>query len=302
MAMTVNPAATAETSAPFRHEAIYAFRFDTDDDRNEDVSFKLRFTENADSQRYDVIRSDHAPDGLDGEVIVSANLDVPAQAAMSGVRTFAGVVRDAFAGDAAALEKFKAAYADSRYEPEAFENRVNFFHGRTVAAIVLEVPNTLISNKVQVQAWSTVSLHGHAPEQQVARWGLPLFTHIFLPDAELREQFNRSRPCDDATVFGNATADAVSRYTRMAGTTADPENYGRRVVSRFGSLTLPYQLGTAASFDYAGFNGRALNDNVMDNMLSLLTNSPLGTGVRPDPELIDLNFPYFQPISRTNSH
>ena len=77
---------------------------------------------------------------------------------------------------------------------------------------------------------------------------------------------------------------------------------GRRVVSRFGSLTLPYQLGTAASFDYAGFNGRALNDNVMDNMLSLLTNSPLGTGVRPDPELIDLNFPYFQPISRTNSH
>ena len=52
----------------------------------------------------------------------------------------------------------------------------------------------------------------------------------------------------------------------------------------FGSLTLPYELGTVASFDYTGFNGRALRDNVMDTMLSLLTNSPLGTGIAPDPD------------------
>jgi Domain of unknown function (DUF4331) len=299
LAMTVNPAATAETSAPFRDEAIYAFRLDTDGDRREDVSFKVRFAEHAGSQRFDVIRSDRTPGGLDGDVVLRGDLDVVTDPTTTGVRAFAGVVLDPFAGDAAALEKFKAAGVEGRYEPAAFDNRVNFFHDRTVAAIVLEVPNSLISNDLHVHAWSTVSLHGHAPERQVARWGLPLFTHIYLPDAELREQFNRTAPSDDATVFADATVHTVSRYARMAGTAADPEAYGHRVAALFGSVTLPYRLGSTASFDYTGFNGRGLGDNVMDNMLSLLTNSPLGTGIKPDPNLINGSFPYLRPVSGT---
>jgi Domain of unknown function (DUF4331) len=302
MAMTVNPAVTAQTSAPFRDEAVYAFRFDTNGDRREDVSFKVRFDEREDSQSFDVIRADHAPDGLDGDVIVSARLGVATEGTTPGVRAFAGVVRDAFAGDAAALEEFKAAFADGRYEPAAFGNHVNFFHDRSVAAIVVEVPNTLIGNDIQVHAWSTVSLCGHAAEQQVARWGLPLFTHVYLPDAEVRERFNRSRPSDDASIFVDATMDTVSRYTRLAGSAADPDAYGRRVAALFGSLTLPYQLGTVASFDYTGFNGRALRDNVMDIVLSLLTNSPLGAGIRPDPMLIYADFPYLQPVSSADPH
>jgi len=59
---------------------------------------------------------------------------------------------------------------------------------------------------------------------------------------------------------------------------------------------LPYDLGTVASFDYTGFNGRSLCDNVMDNMLSLLTNSPLGTGIAPDPADFTVTFPYLQPV------
>jgi hypothetical protein len=31
----------------------------------------------------------------------------------------------------------------------------------------------------------------------------------------------------------------------------------------------------------------------MDNMLSVLTNSPLGTGIAPDPARICKDFPYF---------
>lgn len=43
MAMTVNRAATPGTAAPFRDEGLYVFRFDTDGDAREDVSFKVRF-------------------------------------------------------------------------------------------------------------------------------------------------------------------------------------------------------------------------------------------------------------------
>ena len=38
-------------------------------------------------------------------------------------------------------------------------------------------------------------------------------------------------------------------------------------------MTLPYELGTPASFDYTGMNGRGLMDNVLDNVLSVSTDS-----------------------------
>jgi hypothetical protein len=155
----------------------------------------------------------------------------------------------------------------------------------------------LISNTARVHAWATVSLYGHAPEQQVARWGLPLLTHIYLGGDDLRERFNRSRPCDDNSLFISSITSTVSAYAAMAGSTDDPEAYGLRVAALFGTLTLPYDLGTAASFDYTGFNGRSLRNNVMDNMLSLLTNSPLGTGIAPDPARFTPTFPYLQPVT-----
>jgi hypothetical protein len=296
MAITVNPAATAQTVAPFRDEAIYAIQLDLDNNGRPDISFKVRFTDHAGSQRYDVIRSSTEHYGLNGDVIANGLLNDMSDPE-SGVRTFSGVVRDPFAGDAQALEQFKAAFADGRYEPQAFDNHVNFFHDRTVAAIVLEVPNQLIGNDIQIHAWSTVSLFGHAPEQQVARWGLPLFTHIFLPDAELRERFNRTSPFEESAAFLTAAASTVSSYTQIAGTTPEPDVYGNRVASMFGSLTLPYRVGSTASFDYTGFNGRALGDNVMDTMLTLLTNSPLGTGIAPDPQFLAHDFPFLQPAS-----
>ena len=48
MAMTVNGAATIDGPPPFRDEALYVFRFDTDGDHREDVSFKVRFGEPVD--------------------------------------------------------------------------------------------------------------------------------------------------------------------------------------------------------------------------------------------------------------
>ena len=56
---------------------------------------------------------------------------------------------------------------------------------------------------------------------------------------------------------------------------------------------LPYELDTSASFSFAAFNGRALCDDVMDVMLTLVTNTALGDGVAPDVRLMRPEFPYF---------
>jgi hypothetical protein len=291
MAMTVNPAATPDTVMPFRSEAVYTFHFDTDFDGSENVSFAVGFS---DGQEFTVRRNVHAGDGSAGDVLLSG-VTGASTSGSDGAQAFAGVVHDAFAGDAAALNAFKDAFLRGEYRPESFDNQVNYFHDRTLAAIVLEVPTRLISQTPQVNMWATVLLHGHAPDQQVARWGLPLFTHIFLRDDELREQFNRTAPSEDNAEFVASSIEIVTRYVTASGTATDPAAYARRVANLFGSFTLPYALGSAASFDFAGFNGRSLNDNVMDVMLTLLVNAPLGTGIRPDPARFSAEYPYLRP-------
>lgn len=301
LAMTVNPEVSPDQSIAFRpDEGLYAFRFDLDGDAREDLAFKITFSEafhdvgGQHRQHYAVRRATGpaAQTGIDGlaiaQGITNEILDV------DGVRCFAGVAPDVFAGDGRALGAFLEAFEAGGHAPEVFENRENSFAQRHVAAIVLEVPNELIGEGI-VHAWATISLVGHAPEIQVARWGLPLITHLFLRHSEdMKEAFNRSSPLE-AEEFRPRIAHVIRETTLRAGTAADPDAYAARVLQRLGPIMLPYRIGTVASFDYVGFNGRGLADDVMDVMLSLTTNAPLGDGVAPDPRRFTQTFPYFRP-------
>jgi hypothetical protein len=60
-----------------------------------------------------------------------------------------------------------------------------------------------------VHAWATTSLYGHAPEVQVSRWGLPLITRVFMPDMDMREEYNRSVPADADVISKERFADEL---------------------------------------------------------------------------------------------
>jgi hypothetical protein len=160
------------------------------------------------------------------------------------------------------------------------------------------VPNSLIGDGT-IGCWATASLFGHAPEVQVSRWGLPLITNIFIPDMQMREDFNRGLPVNDLAAFGAQIADIGEKLSDLAASHANPNNYGRRLAERLLPAILPYRIGTLAAFDYAGFNGRGLADDAMDVILTLATNTPLGDGVAPDRSRIRNAFPYFgEPYTR----
>jgi hypothetical protein len=137
---------------------------------------------------------------------------------------------------------------------------------------------------------------------QVSRWGLPLITHLFLNDPnhqEVKESFNISVPADDVASFSKYIADFTQKMTTYAGSVMNPEEYGKQMVARLCPTTLPYELGTPAAFDLAGFNGRPLGDDVMDVMLTLASNKPLQDGAVPDHKRIRTEFPYFgEPYSK----
>jgi hypothetical protein len=308
MAMTVNPDAARLAPDTFRDEGIYAFRFDLNGDSREEVTFKVRFgevrhasgDEHVHVQPLQLRRATGAEAirGAAGELLLEAKTGEVVQ--KSGIRVYAGLAPDLFAGDAVAILHFMASfYKDKRYDPDAFQNRQNYFAKRNVSVIVVEVPNHLIG-KGTVRAWTTVSLYGHAPEVQVSRWGLPLVTHVFLGDIaqdgrteDLREKFNRSVPADDVVNFAAPIAEFAEKMASAAGSAVHPAEYGKQIVSRLCPTTLSYELGTQAAFDQAGFNGRALADDVMDVILTLTTNRPLGDGVAPDTSRIRSEFPYF---------
>jgi len=303
MAMTICP--DAGTSAPDtpRDEGLYAMRFDLNGDALEEVTFKFRFSapfhgdgdRHTHFQTYEVRRAtgEDARRGADGAVIAKGDTGAVVKAD-AGVMAFVGLAPDLFAGDGAALGRFKAAfYEQNRFAPAAFENSQNRFSRRNVVAIVLELPTEMIGH-AKVRAWATSSLYGHAPEIQVCRWGWPLFTHIFLlPDEDLSEKYNQGSPADDLKTFGDHVADIGKRMATLAGSTADPDAFGRRLAGRLLPSMLPYELGTPAAFNFTEINGRALADDVMDVNLTQASNFPITDGVAPDPARMRPDFPYF---------
>jgi hypothetical protein len=302
MALTVNPDAGGSAPDTFRDEGLYAFRFDLNGDAREELTFKVRFGEvsHAEGEGHRHVQTfkvrkatgDSALSGVEGELMVSGqtghSITTP-----SGIRAFAGLAPELFVGNAAGVGAFrKAFYEEGRFAPEAFDNAKDFFHGKNVTAIVLEIPIELIGGG-DVRAWATVSLYGHAPEVQVSRWGLPLITHIFLPDAELKEAYNRAVPSDDLPRFSSQIGHVVEKVTTLAKSVQNPGDYATRFVARFCPSTLPYTLGSDAAFTTEKFNGRALTDDVVDVILSLMTNTHLGDGVSSAAGRITNKFPYF---------
>jgi hypothetical protein len=306
MALTVNPNAGIAAPDTFRDEGLYAFRFDTDGDLREDVTFKVQFGAPAHAdggelrhvQTLAVRRATGADalKGAAGELILSGNTGGVVETEQ-GCQAYAGLAPDLFAADGVGFGAFrKALWTENRFAPESFQDRQNFFGGKNVTAIVLEVPSSLIGQGV-VHAWATVSLYGHAPEVQVSRWGLPMITHMLLSDPSLHdeaaEKYNRAVPADEMALFSKPMGEFVEKVTALAHSAADPSAYATQLLARLCPAVLPYELDTPASFSFAAFNGRGLGDDVMDVILTLVTNTALGDGVAPDTRLMRPDFPYF---------
>ena len=116
----------------FRDEGLYALRFDLNGDAVEELAFKVRFgavehaagDERHHLQSFQVLRTTgaHAVKGVEGAVIASGLTGAPVTG--DGVKAFAGLAPNLFAGDAQALGKFRTALAkEKRFATEVWENR-----------------------------------------------------------------------------------------------------------------------------------------------------------------------------------
>ena len=263
------------TDEPFAPGAIYELKIDTNGDAIADIAYRVRFSSSDGSGQTATLRrvagTDAAGTGDGGQVIVerapvSTGLEAHVTEA-GGYRFFAGWRSDPFFFDTmGALNNLHFTGDD-------------FFTGKDVCSIVLEVPNSALGpNKIGL--WHRTLDGTTGKWVQADRGALPSQS-VFLT-GEKKADYLGAAPADDArfvAVFAHSL-EHTGGYTVTDAT---------RVAQTLLPDILSYDPTCPASYSA---NGRALTDDVMDLFVSILTNGKITRdNVGPHKDLL-VNFPY----------
>jgi len=279
----VNPPGPT-TDEPFAADAIYELKIDTDGDFVADIAYRVLFSSGEGGAQTATLRRvegmEAAGTGDGGQTIlerapVSTGRD--AQLTESGdYRFFAGWRSDSFFFDTmGALNNFQFTGND-------------FFTGKDVCSIVLEVPNSaLVTRKMGL--WHRTVDGKSGKWVPTDRGALPSQS-VFLTGEE-KGVYITAEPKDDArfvAVFSHSL-EHTGGYTPEEAT---------RVAKTLLPDILFYDPTRPAA--YPG-NGRKLSDDVMDGFISILTNGKVTRdNVGPHNDLL-ASFPYLGPPHKARS-
>jgi hypothetical protein len=273
------------TDEPFKTEALYELKIDTDGDAVADIAFQFRFAPAPGRGQTATLRrlmgAEAAGTGEGGEVlIVGAPVSTAQEAQVAqvdGYRFFAGWRSDPFFFDApGAVNNFH------------FEGN-DFFADKDVCSIVLEVPNVLLGTKgVGLWARTAIPAKGAAGSwTQVDRGARPSQTPFLSGDQN--EAYRAGEPKDDARFV----AHFAHSLEHTGGYSPDES---KRVAATLLPDLLRFDPTRPASFP---MNGRALTDDVSDYFLAILTNGKVTSDkVGPHDDLL-ADFPYLGPPHRS---
>jgi hypothetical protein len=134
--------------------------------------------------------------------------------------------------------------------------------------------------------------------RQINRGGHPMMWPIFWPtDTDFSNPANTRHPSEDVNAAAKYVGDQVAAVVAAAGTSDDPQGYGKAVAGELFPDVLSYVVSTPAAYGFAGRNGRTLADNAPEVMLSLVTNMAVPSGLKPAVarDLRGSDFPYVVP-------
>ena len=272
----VNPPGPT-TTEPFSPVALYEIMIDTNDDAIAEIAYSVRFAAGPAGGQTAIVRRVEGTSidrtGNDGVVIVEGvpvSMGREARVTKAGeYRAFAGWRSDPFFFDAqGALKGFHWTGTD-------------FFATDNVASIVLEVPTSELSAKMNL--WGR-TVDGSSGKWTQADRGARASQEPFLAGDE-QETYITGQPSQDARfipVFAHS-------LQHLGGYSPDE---AKRVAATQLPDMLPYRVGQPVKYPS---NGRALTDDVEAYFLPLITNGKVtGDGLKPHRDLLT-EFPYVGP-------
>lgn len=266
--LNVNPKVSASAFDP---QASYELKIDTDGDFEPDIAFHVLFIDLEDGQAATLYRATGLlaqSTGPVGDVVIrdaAVSFTAEARVTTEGqYRFFAGLRSEPFFAD-----------------PDGFTNNLQWtghdgWVGKNIFGIVLEVPNSALGSQPQINVWGrTVALvHGAlTPVNQMGRPGTNVFRQgadtNTIPPAQQREKFSTQYVAMFKS-FGYSDVDATSLAREWL-----PD-------------ILPYDYINASGYP----NGRQLTDDVVDNILEIMTQGKMKDDlVHPHTDYL-AEFPY----------
>ncbi len=316
LVMVVNTSLAGAGRTPgFHPEARYEFKVHRAGEGREHLTYRVTFGETDDGAQPLTVHRLTGPaaqdDGARGTVVAQGRTGVLGDAGAGGsLRVWAGAAADPFYLDLGQLspivEGLRGGTAIDLGDWRA-DTATSSFTGSSVFAIVLEVPDgDDLGSGRDVGVWGVTKLATDAGGwRQVNRAAIPMTWPLFRAiggddDGDDYVRDTTAHPADDVANDGPRVRETVAAASRITGTAA-PTAYGELVARRLLPDLLPYRIGTAAAFSFAGFNGRALADNAPEVVYSLITNTafPSGLAAGDAAETRSARFPYVVPVEPT---
>jgi hypothetical protein len=250
---------------------LYNLNIDNNGDAVTDVNLRVRFGQPAadGSQQFEVRRN--------GKLLISMDQGrstafgaAPNVVTVGGVEAFAGRRDDPFFFDLAAFLGLNGrSFCDG--------HQTDFFAGRNVSSIVLELPSSMLTADAahpKIGVWASTN----ADATQIDRMGRPAINTV-LNHGEEKNQFNAGDPVNDWSAFGTRF---VTELTALGA--ADPTGLAHFLLPDI----LTYDTSSSAGFP----NGRQLSDDVIDTELSLITNGKITGDCVANDSTFSNTFPY----------
>jgi hypothetical protein len=293
--MNIGPDAGSDKSSPesFHPDVIYDLNIDTDGDLKEDIRFRFRYSTDGSWRLYQEKGFEASRIELTNLIAEGKSLETIEQI-KDGGQIWAGLAADPFVANVAGFFAFTASIEAGKPDYTPFDTPNNKFDGRDIMSIVIEIPNNKIGgNLTKISAWMTIT--GLEPDNEYAqpsRWGMPLAAFIVAGGPGHFDEFNFAHPFYSSEHEREHAIEYITKITSLTSPEMqDKEKYVNQVVDTyFIPVAMPYVVGTLAKYDFNGVNGRALNDNVYDVIVSKITNKPLSSGVNTKAPQKD--FPY----------
>lgn len=263
IAMTTHPAAGAISPRAYATNVRYVLNVDNTGDAIQDIAYVTEFDGKGKKQDWTLTRysGDKARTLSNGKQIAEGTTG-KVEKAKGGMSVFAGLRSDPFFFDLAAFRDDVLSQPQNRsFCDQPGNTGVDFFIALNTNAIVIEQPDAKLGSNIGV--WATTMNDGGALD----RMGRPAINTVFNSGND-KNVFNASRPRDDDAGFGDNVEAVLATFSALDSEGA----YSATELDTLRTVLLPdvvtYDTATAAA---GPLNGRALDDDVIDAELNIVT-------------------------------
>ena len=277
LVMTCSTNAGVLGPTQFQPGARYEFKIDTNGDAVENQTLRFQFSAPNHRGLQNMAVISVAEHRVLGQGVVGHNIPLA-----GGGTARAGLCDDPFFFDLLAFRRFLATGNPGEFCHPAS----NFFATFNCLAIIIELPGHRINHTTAnpvIGVWARTEING----EQFDRMGRPTINTVLVPTGR-KDEYNSGIPSNDRATFGN---DAINILINT---------YGNSLARATAITDLVFpDILTLDRRDPGGFyNGRRLDDDVIDILLSTLTNNALSTDCVDNDSAFSTRFPYLAPPQR----